>query len=300
VSSPILVLAPLRDGEADAARAPIAALHEPFARVPDTHLARLRVLHPPPRRFRGRTRHYLLLAADHDGPVEPWLAAAARELAPALAHCAFWPGAEDPAEVVRWARRCARASVVGSPHATVEEVGNALALRERVAALRRRPRSSMTQLRRRGGHGDRRRRPAGGIVRGYGQRWLPATCSPACAAAGGAHPGRARRPGDDRGGVGAAPGHHAQRRCRSALVALGLPADPRRLSAGCPQGMAARAEAPGRRPGTWDDELRDLGSWSSYTPERRGAGGRSRPLGARAARRGQWRELAHVQAGLLA
>ena len=90
MSQPILVLAPLREGQADAVRAAIAALDEPFARVPGAHLARLQVLHPPPRRSAG-TRHYILLAADHDGPVEPWLAAAARELAPALAHCAFWP-----------------------------------------------------------------------------------------------------------------------------------------------------------------------------------------------------------------
>jgi hypothetical protein len=136
LSSPIVVLAPLRAGEADAARAAIAALDEPFARVPGTHLARLQVLRPPPRRFRGRTRHYVLLAADHDGPVEPWLAAAGRELDAVLAHCAFWPGAADAAEVVRWAR--ARAvpvgfSVVGSPRATVAEVGAALALRERLA-----------------------------------------------------------------------------------------------------------------------------------------------------------------------
>jgi hypothetical protein len=138
VSTPILVLAPLRDGEAAAAIAAIASLDQPFARVPGTHLARLQVLRPPPRRFRGRTRHYLLLATAHDGPVEPWLAAAARELAPALAHCAFFPGADDPAAVVRWARaRELRAgfSVVGSPKATVKEVCEALKLRERVAAL---------------------------------------------------------------------------------------------------------------------------------------------------------------------
>jgi hypothetical protein len=138
MSSAILVLAPLRDGEADGARAAIAALNEPFARVPGTHQARVQVLRPPARRFRGRTRHYVLLAADHDGPVEPWLAAAARELAPVLAHCAFWPGAGDPAAVVRWARArelTAGFSVVGSPRASVEEVGEALTLRERVAAL---------------------------------------------------------------------------------------------------------------------------------------------------------------------
>ena len=138
MSAPLLVLAPLREGEAAGARAAIAALDEPFARVPGTHLARLQVLRPPPRRFRGRTRHYVLLAADHDGPVEPWLAAAARELDSVLAFCAFWPGADDPAEVVRWARARelhAGFSVVGAPHASVDEVGEALALRERVAAL---------------------------------------------------------------------------------------------------------------------------------------------------------------------
>ena len=80
MSSAFILLAPLRGGEAEAARAAIRALDAPFARVPGTHLARVQVLRPPPRRFRGRTRHYVLLAADHDGPVEPWLAAAAREI----------------------------------------------------------------------------------------------------------------------------------------------------------------------------------------------------------------------------
>jgi hypothetical protein len=138
MSNPILVLAPLREGEAAAAIAAISALGTPFANVPGTHLARLQVLRPPPRCFRGHTRHYILLAADHDGPVEPWLQDAARVLEPALAHCAFWPGADDPAAVVRWARARelkAGFSVVGSPHATVDDVGRALALRERVAAL---------------------------------------------------------------------------------------------------------------------------------------------------------------------
>jgi hypothetical protein len=52
-----------------------------------------------------------------------------------LSHCVFWPGSCDPAEVVRWAR--ARElqvgfSIVGSPGVTVEQVGEALALRERL------------------------------------------------------------------------------------------------------------------------------------------------------------------------
>jgi hypothetical protein len=136
LSAPIIVLAPLRGGEEDAARAAIAALDDPFARIPGTHLARVQVLRPPARRFRGRTRHYLLLAADHDGPAARWLVAAARELEPVLAHCAFWPGAGDREAVVHWARAReldAGFSIVGAPRATVEEVGEALHLRERLA-----------------------------------------------------------------------------------------------------------------------------------------------------------------------
>jgi hypothetical protein len=133
MSSPIVVLAPLRGGEADAARAAIGALDEPFARIPGTHMARVQVLHPRPRRFRRRSRHYVLLAADHDGAPDPWLVAMGRELDSVLSHCAFWPGPDDPAEVVRWARaRELRVgfSIVGSPEATVEEVDTALKLRD--------------------------------------------------------------------------------------------------------------------------------------------------------------------------
>ena len=135
LSAAFILLAPLRGGEDGAARAAIRALDQPFARVPGTHLARLQVLRPPPRRFRGRTRYYLLLAADHDGPLEPWLAGVAQALEPVLAHCAFWPGAANRDEVVRWARdRELRAgfSIVGAPDATVEEVGEALELRARL------------------------------------------------------------------------------------------------------------------------------------------------------------------------
>lgn len=126
MSSAFILVAPLRGGEADAAREAIRALDRPFARVPGTHLARVQVL--------GDRR--LLVAADHDGPLEQWLAAAAPELDSVLSHCAFWPGADNPAEVVSWAHERslpAGFSVVGSPHATVEQVGEALALRERLA-----------------------------------------------------------------------------------------------------------------------------------------------------------------------
>jgi hypothetical protein len=126
VTSAFILLAPLRGGAVDATRAAIAALDEPFARVPGTHLARVQVLED----------ERLLLAADHDGELEPWLIEAARELEPVLAQCAAWPGVDDSAAVVRWARARrleAGFSVVGAPHATVEDIGAALALRDRLA-----------------------------------------------------------------------------------------------------------------------------------------------------------------------
>jgi hypothetical protein len=127
VSSAFILLAPLR-GDAGEARAAIAGLDEPFERVPGTHLARMQVLEDD----------HLLLAADYDGPLEPWLIAAARELERVLAHCASWPGTADRAELVRWAHERqleAGFSVVGAPNATVEEIADALELRERLAAF---------------------------------------------------------------------------------------------------------------------------------------------------------------------
>jgi hypothetical protein len=126
VSAAFILLAPLRGGEVDATRTAIAALDEPFAEVPGTHLARVQVLEDGD----------LLLAADYDGALEPWLVAMAGKLATVLEHCSFWPGLDNPAEIVEWARERsfpAGFSVVGSPHATVEQVRDALDLRDSVA-----------------------------------------------------------------------------------------------------------------------------------------------------------------------
>ena len=64
----LVVLARVRDGEAEAARAAIrerwGAGTSPFARVPGTHLARLQVLRAPARRGCRGTREHVLLAAD--------------------------------------------------------------------------------------------------------------------------------------------------------------------------------------------------------------------------------------------
>jgi hypothetical protein len=142
----VVLLARVRAGEAAAARAAIAehwpARQSPFALVPGTHLARVQVLRPPGRRFRRAPGEHLLLAADFDGALAPWLlalrAAAAGPLDAVLSHCAFYPGTAEPAAFVRWVlanRTPVGFSVIGSPGATVAEVSEALALRDRLAAF---------------------------------------------------------------------------------------------------------------------------------------------------------------------
>jgi len=136
----LVVLARVRTGEAEAARVAIDAHWDagesPFASVPGTHLGRLQVLTPPARRGRRRTREHVLLAADADAPLDAWLerlrSRAAGALDAVLGHCAFYPGAAEPAVFARWIaanRLPVGFSVVGSD-ATVAEVSEALALRE--------------------------------------------------------------------------------------------------------------------------------------------------------------------------
>src|SRR3954470_23856928 len=119
----LVVLARVRAGEAGAARPRTAERWEPpprspFAAAGGTHLARLEVLEPP-----GRgSRECVLLAADVDAPLAAWLerfrAVAAAALDAVLGHCAFYPGASDPAAFRRWVagnRLPVGFSVTGSP-----------------------------------------------------------------------------------------------------------------------------------------------------------------------------------------
>jgi hypothetical protein len=143
----LVLLARVRGGEADAAREAIAEQwervpHSPFAAAGGTHLARLQVLRPPARRGRRGTRECVLLAADVDAPLAAWLerlrGAAAGPLDAVLGHCAFYPGAADPAAFSRWVaanRLSVGFSVVGSPGATLANVEAALALRDELGAF---------------------------------------------------------------------------------------------------------------------------------------------------------------------
>ena len=142
----LVMIARVREGEVDAARAAIAAHwpagESPFAAVGGTHLARLQVLRPPARRRRRAPAAHVLLAADVDGAPWAWVerlrAAAGAPLDAVLGHCAFYPGSAEPAAFARFvAANQVRVgfSVIGSPGATVEEVGEALALREELAGF---------------------------------------------------------------------------------------------------------------------------------------------------------------------
>jgi hypothetical protein len=142
----LVLLARVRAGEADAARAAIkdhwSAGSSPFAAVPGTHLARLQVLRPPARRGRRGARDHVLLAADADAPLRAWIerfrVVAAAPLDAVLGHCAFYPGAADPAAFRRWVqanRLAVGFSVIGSPDATLADVSDALALRADLGAF---------------------------------------------------------------------------------------------------------------------------------------------------------------------
>jgi hypothetical protein len=141
----LVVIARVRAGEEEEARDAIRAWWDPgdspFAAVEGTHLARLQVLRPPRRRPRDAAAH-VLLAADVDAPLWPWVerlrAGAGPQLDAVLGHCAFYPGSAEPAPFARFVaanRVEVGFSVIGSPGATTADVAAALALRDEVAAF---------------------------------------------------------------------------------------------------------------------------------------------------------------------
>src|SRR5262245_11262 len=142
----LLLLARVRAGEAGDARGAIRAHWpkdaSPFAAAGGTHLARLQVLTPPARSRRRAPREHVLLAADVDAPLDAWIerlrVAAAGPLDAVLGHCAFYPGAAEPAAFARWVaanRLSIGFSVIGSPGATLADVGAALDVRAEIGAF---------------------------------------------------------------------------------------------------------------------------------------------------------------------
>ena len=142
----LLVLARVRAGEAGDAREAIKAHWpkdaSPFAAAGGTHLARLQVLTPPARSRRRTPAEHVLLAADVDAPLDAWVerlrTAAPGPLDAVLGHCAFYPGAAEPAAFARFIaanRLSIGFSVIGSAGASLAEVGAALDLRADIGAF---------------------------------------------------------------------------------------------------------------------------------------------------------------------
>ncbi len=102
----LVVMAPLRAGGEQAARAALASLPDgrasPFARIGSTHFCRLLVvpaLLDGDGEPAGDGRAYLLFTADFDGPLAQWAETVAREIGAdldrVLEHCEGYPGSGE-------------------------------------------------------------------------------------------------------------------------------------------------------------------------------------------------------------
>jgi hypothetical protein len=136
----LTLLAPIVPGREEGLRAALEALPDgaasPLAKLPGTHFARF-VIVPEP-----LPSKHLLFSACFDGKLGPWLAAlcvripkTADEL---LGACNGYPGCADTAVLASWVdvhRLRSAAFTGGYLHAPLDQVCEALALRERLRAF---------------------------------------------------------------------------------------------------------------------------------------------------------------------
>lgn len=147
-TSSLTVIARVRAGARDELRERLQAADEgesPFARVAGTHFARW-VLIPALKGADGRWLEsegsFLLMSAEFDSSPGEWTAALCANAGAAfdavMGYCEGYPGSGDPAAVARFfAAHETRAgfTVAGHPRARVEQIQEALVLRERLRAL---------------------------------------------------------------------------------------------------------------------------------------------------------------------
>ena len=133
-------LMPLRDGRQEAMRETLRTLatgrDSPFARLGDTHFARLTLVARPD------VPSCLFFAAEFDRPTRDYLEALCATLGERadsiFGACIGYPGCVAPAAFASWMlehRVSAGFSIHGNPDATAEEVERSLALRERIIAF---------------------------------------------------------------------------------------------------------------------------------------------------------------------
>jgi hypothetical protein len=136
----LTLLAPIVRGREEDLRAVLAALPvgaaSPLAQLPGTHFARFVIVGDL------LPSSHLLFSACLDGELEPWLGALCEHI-PDTADAVFgacerYPGCEEPAAFASWvaANRLRTAAFTGGYlHAPLEEVCEALALRDRLRSF---------------------------------------------------------------------------------------------------------------------------------------------------------------------
>jgi len=147
----LTVFTPVIPGHQHELRAHLDALpvgaESPLARLPALHLSRIQIFDAlvdqgPPHRPETLKRHHLLFTSTVDGELDPYLDAICERIGAQAdgwwGHCVGYPGTADRAAFRRWIRDHkvdTSLLAVANPGATVQDVVESLALRERVVAF---------------------------------------------------------------------------------------------------------------------------------------------------------------------
>jgi hypothetical protein len=148
VAYSLTVIAPIVAGHEDELRDHIAALPQgpesPLARLGSLHFSRIQIFgelvyQGPPQKPDALNGSHLVFTSSFDGDLGAYLAAICERLGPDVdvwwRHCAGYPGTSDPVAFERWIREHQVDSAMFSvayPEATVPDVLDSLALRERI------------------------------------------------------------------------------------------------------------------------------------------------------------------------
>jgi hypothetical protein len=144
----LTVFTPILPGHEEALRAHLAAMpigeESPLARLDELHLSRIQIFDAlvdqgPPHRPEPLKRAHLLFTSTVDGDLDPYLEAICERIGTEAdawwGHCAGYPGTADRAAFKRYIRAHKVDTdllAVANPGATVRDVRESLALRERV------------------------------------------------------------------------------------------------------------------------------------------------------------------------
>jgi hypothetical protein len=144
----LTVFTPIVPGHEEELRAHLEALpvgpKSPLARLPQLHVSRIQIFDAlvdqgPPHEPETLKRQHLLFTSTVDGDLDPYLDAICERIGADAdgwwSHCVDYPGTADPAAFRRWIRDHkvdTSLLAVANPGATVQDVVESLALRERV------------------------------------------------------------------------------------------------------------------------------------------------------------------------